>query len=76
MHRVCREIGAMLTSLGGLDALVFTGGIGENSAEVRDAACGRLGFLDLEKVRVMVVPTREELQIAQEVYTAVRGAAE
>jgi acetate kinase len=76
VHRVCREIGAMLPSLGGLDALVFTGGIGENSAGVRDAVCGRLGFLDLEQVRVMVVPTREELEIAKEVYTALRDAAD
>ena len=46
-HRLCREIGGMLVSLGGLDALVFTGGIGENSAELRAAVCGRLIFLGL-----------------------------
>ena len=46
-HRLCRDIGGMLVSLGGLDALVFTGGIGENSAELRAAVCERLGFLGL-----------------------------
>src|SRR5215471_18449427 len=33
VHRLCYYIGAMLASLGGLDALVFTGGIGENAVE-------------------------------------------
>ena len=37
----------MAASLGGPDALVFTAGIGENSAEVRQAACARLGFLGI-----------------------------
>jgi acetate kinase len=35
----------MAAALGGLDALVFTGGVGENSAEVRSRAAARLGFL-------------------------------
>jgi len=38
----------MLASLGGLDALVFTAGIGENSPEVRAGACQPCGFLGLE----------------------------
>ena len=38
----------MLAVLGGVDALVFTGGIGENSAAVREAACARFEFLGLE----------------------------
>ncbi|MBD0385083.1 MAG: acetate kinase [Nostoc sp. C3-bin3] len=53
VHRLRSSIGAMLTSLGGLDALVFTAGVGENSPEIRQAACEALGFLglklDLEK---------------------------
>lgn len=40
-------IGGMAAVLGGMDALVFTGGIGENSAEVRAAACRGLGFFGL-----------------------------
>ncbi|MDZ8187210.1 MAG: acetate kinase [Nostoc sp. ChiSLP02] len=48
VHRLRSGIGAMLTSLGGLDALVFTGGVGENSPEIRQAACEALGFLQLK----------------------------
>ena len=47
VHRLIVEIGAMAASLGGLDALVFTAGIGENSPEVRGAACDKLAFLGL-----------------------------
>lgn len=47
-HRLQTEIGAMAVSLGGLDVLVFTAGIGENSPEVRAAACANLGFLGVE----------------------------
>jgi acetate kinase len=47
-YRVATAIGAMATALGGLDALVFTAGIGENSASVRATVCGRLGFLGVE----------------------------
>ena len=45
IHRLTKEIGAMVASLGGLDVLVFTAGIGENSAEVRKAAAAKLRFL-------------------------------
>ena len=47
VHRLRFYIGAMLASLGGLDALVFTAGIGENSPAVRAAACEAFGFLGL-----------------------------
>jgi acetate kinase len=46
-HRLVREAGGMIAVLGGLDALVFTGGIGENSPLVRDALCRQLTFLNL-----------------------------
>jgi acetate kinase len=45
VYRVVREIGAMAAALGGLDALVFTAGIGERSAEIRKRVCARLGWL-------------------------------
>jgi acetate kinase len=48
VHRLIVEIGAMVASLGGLDALVFSAGIGENSPEVRGAACAKLAFLGVE----------------------------
>ncbi|HEV2580886.1 MAG TPA: acetate kinase [Ktedonobacteraceae bacterium] len=47
-HRLRSAIGAMMASLGGLDALVFAGGIGEHSAEVRAAACAPFGFLGIQ----------------------------
>lgn len=45
VHRLQTGIGSMAAALGGIDALVFTAGIGENSPDVRAAACSRLGFL-------------------------------
>ncbi|MFP3900752.1 MAG: acetate/propionate family kinase [Acidimicrobiia bacterium] len=45
VHRLRAGIGAMAATLGGLDALVFTGGVGENSPPVRAAAADGLGFL-------------------------------
>ena len=48
VHSLRKHIGAMLAALGGLDALVFTGGIGENSAAIRSAACEAFGFLGLK----------------------------
>lgn len=47
VHRLRTGIGAMAASLGGLDALVFTAGIGENSVEVRKATCSKLEFLGI-----------------------------
>jgi acetate kinase len=47
-YRVATAVGAMSVALGGLDALVFTAGIGENSASVRAAVCEPLGFLGVE----------------------------
>lgn len=48
VHRLQTGIGAMAAALGGIDALIFTAGIGENSAEVRAAACSNLGFLGVK----------------------------
>jgi acetate kinase len=47
VHRLRAGIGSMVAALNGINALVFTAGIGENSAEVRAAACANLGFLGL-----------------------------
>ena len=48
VHRVRQAIGALTVTLGGIDALVFTAGVGENSAEVRVATCQGLECLGLE----------------------------
>lgn len=81
VFRLAREIGAMAAVLGGIDALVFTGGIGENSPAIRARALGTLGFLGLAldpaaneanaarigagPVPVLVIPTDEERVIAR-----------
>ncbi|NJR23969.1 MAG: acetate kinase [Richelia sp. CSU_2_1] len=48
VHRLRAGIGGMLASLGGLDALIFTGGVGENAAVVRAATCENLRFIGLK----------------------------
>ena len=47
VHRLRSGIGAMIAVLGGIDALIFSAGIGENSSEVRAAACANFGYLNL-----------------------------
>jgi len=48
VHHLAQGVASMTASLGGLDALVFTGGIGENSSAIRRLAVERLGFLGLK----------------------------
>jgi acetate kinase len=48
LHQLRKSIGAMATSLGGLDVCVFTGGVGENAPDIRQRAVERLRFLGLE----------------------------
>jgi acetate kinase len=48
VHRLVSALGAMVAVLGGIDALVFTAGVGENSADVRAAACQNFGYLGLK----------------------------
>ncbi len=84
-YRVKKYIGAYAAAMGGVDLLIFTGGVGENSDTNRTGICEGLEFLGVEldeqinsglrskeaiiskksaKVKVMVVPTNEELMIA------------
>ncbi len=83
-YRIRKYLGAYAAAMGGLDAFIFTGGIGENSAEVRKEVCKDLEFLGIEiddernknreviistsssKVKVMRIPTNEELVIAMD----------
>jgi len=48
VHRLRCGIGSMIAVMGGVDALIFTGGIGENSEDVRSAACESFGYLQLK----------------------------
>jgi acetate kinase len=65
VHRLRRELGGMIAVLGGIDVLVFTGGVGEHAAEVR-AAASEISAVS-EKVHILVVPAREDLEIARQV---------
>jgi acetate kinase len=48
VYRIARELGSLAAALGGLDALVFTGGIGENAAPIRGRVCRDARWLGLE----------------------------
>ncbi|MDD2560490.1 MAG: acetate kinase, partial [Bacteroidales bacterium] len=86
-YMIKKYVGAYSAVLGGVDVLVFTGGVGENQDESRQAICENMEYLGLlldseknklihgeeaiistpeSKVRVMVVPTNEELMIAMD----------
>jgi acetate kinase len=48
VYRISRELGSMAAALGGLDAVVFTGGIGEHAASIRARVCGAANWLGIE----------------------------
>jgi acetate kinase len=64
VHRVAGAVAAMAAACGGIDALAFTGGIGEHAGDLRDRIVERVRFLG--EFRVEVVAAREELVIARE----------
>jgi len=61
VYRLKKQIGAYMVVLGNVDALIFTGGIGENSEEIRKLTCKGLERFTL---KTLVIKTDEELQIA------------
>ena len=87
-YRIKKYIGAYCAAMGGMDMIVFTGGIGENDSHTRYETCKKMDFLGVNidkeknettikgregiistensKVKVLVIPTNEELVIAQE----------
>jgi hypothetical protein len=93
IYRICKYIGAYSVALDGVDAIVFTAGIGENSPLLRQRVCDALGSLGVKidaekndskgkeiditgegsKVKVLVVPTNEELVIARDTMEIVSG---
>lgn len=93
-YRVKKYIGAYAAVLNGLDAIVFTAGVGENDVKTRQRICNEIQFLgihmDEEKnkmisntareindasspVKILVIPTNEELEIAQQSYRLLEG---
>jgi acetate kinase len=82
VYRIGRELGSLTAALGGLDAIVFTGGIGENSTMIRERVCRAASWLGIDldaasngtrlttatsRVSAWVIPTNEELMIARHV---------
>ena len=93
-YRVAKYIAAYAAALKKVDAIVFTAGIGENSASLRSEICSYLGIIGVKldakknanaikkeadisargaKAKVLVIPTNEELMIAREAATVVKG---
>jgi acetate kinase len=93
-YRIRKYIGAYAAAMGGLDAVIFTGGIGENAPDSRKEICKDLSFLGIDfddaknaglrgkemtisressKVKILVVPTNEELVIAQDTELIVKN---
>ena len=90
-HRVRFYIGAYIAEMNGVDAIVFTAGVGENSIPMRDIICNDLGNLGIKldvvknkvrgkeliisrddsPVKVLLIPTNEELMIARDTYDIV-----
>jgi acetate kinase len=71
-HRLCREIGAMAAVLGGADAIVFTGGVGENCAPLREIVEKRFAFLN---AKILVIHAEEEWEMIRECYLLVRDVS-
>jgi acetate kinase len=65
VHHLQSSIGAMIAVLGGIDALVFTAGIGENSSELRDAACANFAFLGLKLDSAKNIPYSVDQDISR-----------
>ena len=93
-QRITNYVGAYAAEMGGVDIIVFTGGVGENQTGVRENVCAPLAFMGVEidkavndvtrgtetiistpssKVKVVVVPTDEELMIARDTEAIVSG---
>jgi acetate kinase len=91
-YRIKKYLGSYAAAMGGVDVVIFTGGVGENACDTREEICKGLEFMGLEfdvqkntklrgkeaviskadsKVIVMVVPTNEELVIAQDTFEIV-----
>jgi len=74
VYRIQKYIASYIGILGGLDALVFTAGIGENQREIRDRICKGIDFLlKKTKARTLVIHTDEERLIARHSYLLLKG---
>ena len=71
-YRIKKYIGAYTTVMSGCDALVFTGGIGENQKGIREKVCRGIFSHLKKKPKILVIPTNEELMIARQAYQLVK----
>ncbi|MCF6181056.1 acetate kinase [Lutibacter sp.] len=92
-YRIKKYIGSYAAAMNGLDAIVFTAGIGENSVLIRDLVCKNMDYLGINldteknnlgakklteiqsetsKVKVLIIPTNEEVEIAKQSYQLVK----
>ncbi len=94
-HKVRFYIGAYIAEMNGVDAIVFTAGVGENDVTMREIICNNLGNLGIKldpvenkirgkeaiisaddsKVKILMIPTNEELMIARDTYNIVTSKA-
>ena len=72
VHRLCAGIAAMAASLGGVDVLAFTGGVGEHAEPIRHRAIAGVAFLG--PFTTLVVESREDLEAARQVRAALSGS--
>jgi len=70
VHRIRQTVGAMAATLGGIDALVFTAGVGEHAPEIRRRVCEDLNFLGLELDQRANETCRADADVAVPVSTA------
>jgi len=64
IYRIVREFGSLAAAMGGVDGLVFTGGIGEHAAAVRDKVTAAIAWFG---AKIFVIPTDEDLVIGRAV---------
>ena len=64
VHRIRQTVGAMAATLGGIDALVFTAGVGEHAPEIRERVCEKLNYLGLELDRTANQTCKPDADIA------------
>jgi acetate kinase len=93
-YRVKKYIGAYTAAMNGVDAIIFTAGIGENSSLLRQMVCSEMDYFGIKldnvknkqridyiseistsnsSVKILVIPTNEELEIAKQAYDLFSG---
>ncbi|MBU1038131.1 MAG: acetate kinase [Candidatus Omnitrophica bacterium] len=74
IYRIEKYIGAYLAAMNGLDAVIFTAGIGENNPWIMKRVKRDLGKIVAKKVKFLIIPTNEELLIARDTFNIIKGS--